>query len=231
VHLPSLFEGRLGFEDRVIQGYDAKELDSSKVPARALAAVRCTVAFTEAWQETPVADLAPFLQDGGIRSSTGQLRWQEGGHSSTDGFFTVNTPATKAVVGFAEGQVCALDGVVITVRSRFAAIYVTPMRRADTLASAKELLMVAWARARNTGMKFNPAGDELLERGKGPILIEPVKASIALPGRQIQSVEALDHDGCPTGKTLRLGSRSFHIDGATDQTPYYRIRLEGGSAP
>ena len=35
VHPASLFEGRLSFGDTVAQGYDDKELDSSKGPARA----------------------------------------------------------------------------------------------------------------------------------------------------------------------------------------------------
>lgn len=229
VHVPSLFEGKLGFEDQVVQGYDTKELDSSQVPARALAAVRCTVAFTDAWKETPVADLAPSLRDDFIASSTGQLRWKEG-NGPTGGFFTAHTEATRAVVGFADGQVCDLGGVIIAPQSRFAAIYLTPIDRDGTISSAKELLLVALARARNTGMKFTPAGDELLERGQGPVLLEPVKANLRLGGRQIRSVELLDHDGCRTGKTLPVTGHSFTIDGAVDQTPYYLIRCEGTAA-
>jgi hypothetical protein len=36
VHAPSVFQGKLGFDDKVKQGYDEKELDSSKVPAQVL---------------------------------------------------------------------------------------------------------------------------------------------------------------------------------------------------
>ena len=50
--MPSLFEGRLSFDDRVAQGYDDKELDSSKVPARSLAVARSVVAFTDAVRRT-----------------------------------------------------------------------------------------------------------------------------------------------------------------------------------
>lgn len=62
--------------------------------------------------------------------------------------------------------------------------------------------MIALARARNTGMKFGPNGDELLDKGKGPILMEPVRAILAIAGRHLSSVRQLDHDGRRTDKTL-----------------------------
>jgi hypothetical protein len=212
VHAPSLFAGKLGFDDKVVQGYDEKELDSSKVSARALAVARSVVAFNDA--PTAVFDLKPFEKDNALVSSTGQLRWKEG-------FFTMDTEATKAVVGFAGGQSCVLGNVTIKPESRFAAVYVTAPGRSDTIANAKSLLIVALARARNTGMKFSPAGARLLIPGVAPILMEPVKATLAIPGKS--RVVLLDHDGKRTDKTLPVVNGTFTIDGARDQTPYYLV--------
>ena len=91
-----------------------------------------------------------------------------------DGFFTIDTDATKGVVGFAEGQVCELGSVTIKPKCRYGAIYVTAKEKDRDLQTSQNLLVVAVARARNTGMKvYNE--DRILERGEGPVLMEPVK--------------------------------------------------------
>ena len=226
VDMPSLFAGRLGFEDKVKQGYDDKELDSSAVSARALAVARCTVKFTESFQETPPFDLKPFQQDGFIVSSTRQLRWKEGGASKTGGFFTIDTDGTKAVVGLAHGQACRLGEVTITPQSRFAAIYVSAPDQDGKIATSHRLLVTALARARNTRMKFSVTGDELLEKGRGPVLMEPVKATLALAGRRVVSLHLLDHDGRRTDKTVPVTNGEFTLDGVRDQTPYYELTIE-----
>ena len=131
----------------------------------------------------------------------------------------MDTDATKAVVGFANGQTCTLTGVTIKPESRFAAIYVTAPGRNETIVTAKSLLIVAIARARNTGMQFNDAGDRLLAKGQAPVLLEPVKATLTIPGKS--RVVLLDHDGKRTAKTLSIVNGTFAIDGARDKTPYY----------
>ncbi len=187
--------------------------------------------FTEQFEETPAFDLKPFQQDGFIVSSTKQLRWKEGRSSKAGGYFTMDTDGTKAVVGFAEGQACRLGEVTITPQSRFAAIYVSAPEKDGKVATSRRLLVTALARARNTGMKFSVSGDELLEKGKGPVLMEPVKATIALAGRRVAEVRLLDHDGRRTDKTVPVANGQFTLDGARDQTPYYEILFSdrGGS--
>jgi hypothetical protein len=223
VHVPSLFEGRLSFEDRVAQGYDDKELDSSQVSARALAVARSVIAFTDEYAETPVFDLAPYERAGPLVSSTRQLRWHER-KADAGGYFTMNTPGTAAVVGFAAGQRCEFDRVTIEPHSPFAAVYVTAREPAATLDSSRELLIVALARARNTGMKFSPAGDRMLDRGEAPIMIEPVKAKITLRRPGVPRVVLLDHDGRITDRSLAAEGGELRIDGVRDQTPYYLVR-------
>jgi len=223
VHVPSLHEGKLGFEDRVVQQHDVKTFDSDKVPSRALAVARCAVEFTDAYRDTPAFDIKPYERDGLLVSSTGQLRWKEG-KSKLDGYIMIDADATKAVVGFANGQSCKLGNVTITPHCKFAAIYVTAKEKDDKdVATARKLLVVAMARARNTGMKINEAGDRLIERGGPPILLEPVKATISIDRPGNPKVELLDHDGLPTGKTLPVKDGTFTIDGAADKTPYYLI--------
>ncbi len=221
VHVPSLDAEKLGFDDKVAQQYDVKTFESDAVPARALAAARCVVEFTDACKETPRFDLAPFAKDGWIASSTGQLRWKEGA-SRLDGFFTLNSAATKAVVGFAEGQSCDLGSVTIRPRSRFGAVYVTAKERDKDIESSKGLLVAAVARARNAGMKV--LNDErILDPGKGPVVMEPVKAEISIRKKGTPTVVLLDHNGRKTEKTLPVKEGAFEIDGARDKACYYLV--------
>jgi hypothetical protein len=222
VHMPSLFAGKLGFDDSVAQGYDDKELDSSTVSARSLAVTRSAVAFTDEYADTPAFDLKAHARNGQLVSSTSQLRWQEA-TAQTGGFFTLDTPGTKGVVGFAAGRKLELDGVTIEPQTPFAAIYVTARDRGQTIASARELLIVAIARARNTGMKFSPNGDRMLAPGKPPIVMEPVKARLTIRKPGATRVILLDHDGRITDKQIPLENGACHLDGARDQTPYYLV--------
>jgi hypothetical protein len=221
VHVPSLDAEKLGFEDKVDQEYDVKSFGGDKVPTRALAAARCVVEFTDAYQDTPAFDLSKYVRDGWVASSTGQLRWKEGS-SKLSGFFTLNTAATKAVVGFAEGQACELGNVTIKLGSRYGAVYVTARERDRDAGSSKGLLVVAVARARNTGMKV--LNDErILDPGKGPVVMEPVRAEISIRRKGNPSVILLDHNGRKTDRTLPVKDGAFEIDGARDKTCYYLV--------
>jgi hypothetical protein len=230
VHMPSLAQGRIGFDDRMTQEHDVKTFDSDKVPAKSLAVARCVVEFPEKWTDTQTFDMSKYVKDGVYTSATDQLRWTEGAVRRS-GFFTIDTPATKAVVGFAAGQRYELGDVAIVPTSRFGAVYVTAQGQDESIATAKSLLIVAVARSRNTGMKV--FGDlYILDKGKSPVVMEPVKARIALKRalRERMTVHILDHDGCKTGRTL-VADRSptadelgvISIDGARDKTCYYLV--------
>jgi hypothetical protein len=71
-------------------------------------------------------------------------------------------------------------------------------------------------------MEFNEEGNKVLDKGKGPILLEPIKAAITVPGAV--SVTLLDHDGRPTDRTLPVEECAFAIDGSRDRTPYYLVK-------
>ena len=222
VNVPALFEGRLGFLDEVKQAGDVKSFGDDRVPAATLAVARTAVTFSETEQPTPAFDITPYhAKDGAYVSCNQQLRWYPGA-SRKDGHFTMDTPATKAVVGFAKGLTAELGDISITPASRFAAIYVTAKTPDGTLAKSKEWLIVAIARARNTGMKVLD-DSHLLNPGRTPILMEPVKARIALRRSGTPTVTLLDNDGCRTEKTLPVRDGAFEIDGARDHTCYYLV--------
>jgi len=181
VNIPALREEKLDFRDSVTQQYDIKSFTSDKVPARTLAVARAVVEFTDEYRDTPPFDPEKAREGDAYVSTTGQLRWTPG-RNATDGHFTMDTAATKAVVGFAEGVTCRLGDVTITPRSHFAAIYVTAKEPDKNLAGSKSLLVVAIARARNTGMKW-VGSTRMVALGKAPILMEPVVADIAVSGR------------------------------------------------
>ena len=86
--------------------------------------------------------------------------------------------------------------------------------------------MVALARVRNTGMKFSVAGDDLLEKGRGPVVMEPVRATVRLTTPRVSRVILLDHDGRRTGSTLPVTDGAFTLDGTRDRTPYYLVAAE-----
>jgi len=223
VHVPSLAKGELGFDDRVDHRADEKELDSATVPRAVLAVARSVVAFTETPRPTPPFDVSAFRQpDGSLRASTGQLRWwpqteAKGGH------FIIDTPATQALVGFAQGFTTELADVTITCHSPFAAIYVTAPGPDDTLAAADRLLITTIARARNSGMQV--VADEVVQAGTGPIRMEPVKAELHFPHRRVKALHVLDHDGQRTGRTIHPQNDRFMLDGTDTRTVYYEAEF------
>ena len=89
--------------------------------------------------------------------------------------------------------------------------------------TSDKLLVVAIARARNTGMKvFNDS--RIVQRGRSPVVMEPVKAEILIGGKgPIKDVHVLDHSGRRTGKTIAVAEQTFTIDGARDKTCYYLV--------
>jgi hypothetical protein len=219
--MKALGEGRLDFEDFATRDGDIKTFDSDKVPGATLAVAKAVVDFTAEEKPTPQFDISRFLKDGVYTSSTGQLRWKPG-TSSLSGWFSINAPGTKAVVGFADGQQCDLGEVSIIPHGKFGAIYVTAKEQNETVANAKTLIITALARARNKGM--NVFHDQfLLKKGGGGVVLEPVRATITLKRQGTPSVELLDHNGVPTGRMLPVAKGSFEIDGTVDKTPYYRI--------
>ena len=217
----ALATGRFGFSDKVVQQGDVKSFGGN-VPPEALAAGRVVVEFVGEPKPSTVPDMAMYRNGTAITASTRQLVWDTAG----GGCFTVNTPGTRAVVGFAEGKSFALGEVTITVASPYVSIFLTALEKDATLATAERALLCAVARNANTGFRYFVVDSQTIDNGQGPILLEPVKARLTIAGRKVASVHVLDHDGRRTGRALPVENGRFEIDGTRDKALYYEVVME-----
>ena len=218
INVDDLSQAKFDFSDKVVQQGDVKSFGGS-VPPEALAAGRVVVQFTDSRQPSTLPDMAQYRRGATIVSATGQLAWNTAGK----GCFTVNTPGTKAVVGFAQGRRLALGDVTIAPECPYASIVLTAADQGVTLAGAKRALLSAVARNCNSGFKYFALDNKIIDNGKPPILLEPVKATIAFRGRPPVAVHVLDHDGRRTDKQLTVDGGRFAIDGARDHALYYEL--------
>src|SRR5690606_33479901 len=129
---------------------------------------------TDEPQPTEALDISAYIQGEDIVTRNGQLRWREGARARV----VIDTSATQAVIGRSAGETVTCAQVTFTPTTPWCYLAVTAIDRDGDLATGKRLLITALARARNTGMRF--AGDELIEAGKAPVLMEPVVADLRL---------------------------------------------------
>jgi hypothetical protein len=212
----NLAEGHFDFDDDIQQQGDIKQFAGSCPPA-ALAAGRCVVEFGAEDKPSDFPDLARYRQGSVITSATGQLAWDE-----ANGFVTIDTPGTKGVLGYATDKPHALGDTTITISTPYASVLLSAAGRNETLANARTAILSAVARASNTGCSYYAVDHRIIENGKGPILMEPVVATIALK-RPIAAVNVLDHSGARTERTVPVASGAFSIDGARDKAFYYEV--------
>lgn len=218
----ALATGVFDFEDRVAQSGtrgDEKTLTST-VPAAALAAGRLGVQFTGSQPaKSTLPDMTGFDRNGVVLSNTGQLAWDYRGR----GFFTVNTPGTKAAVGFHTGTPLAGGRVTIAPAAQFASIFLTALEPDRTLENCRGALVTALARQCNQGFSYF-IDKSTVSNGKAPTLLEPVRATFTIRGRRIAAVHALSHEGRRAeGQSVTVAGDSFAIDTGRDQTFYYEV--------
>jgi hypothetical protein len=203
----------------VRQDWDVKSFGGT-VPPEALAAGRVLVTFTEQDRPTAKPDLGRWRDGELIRSATGQLAWRGG----AKGFFTIDTAGTQGVVGFASGRTHRFGDMHMKLDTLFAVALVTSLDRAP-IRSARRLLVTTVARARNTGMRYAADGKTLVEVGQGPVLMEPVRLTLALPPARRPVVHVLDHGGRRTGRTVPVRNGRIALDGARTRTLYYELEF------
>jgi hypothetical protein len=220
VSADNLAKGEFNFSDKIQQAGDIKSFDGSVSP-ESLSMGRCVVEFTDKTQPSTFPDLTRFRDGTAIVSATKQLRWD----TSDRGFFTIDTPGTKGVVGFAQGKPQQLGDVMIELTSPYASVLLTALDKSSHLGTTKRALLSVVARNCNTGFKYFAINQRILENGHGPILLEPVKATVAISDRPIAAVHVLNHSGQRTGQRLDVQAGRFEIDGTRDRALYYEVEF------
>jgi len=219
VNIHDLKEGKLDFVEKTAQQYDVKSFESA-VPMEALAIGPVTISFDES-MPTMRIDLSKFWNQAKkeITSTTNQLKWNYSGK----GYFTINTPGTKGLIGFAENQEQTLGSIKILTSNNFAVILISSMEKDNSIDQANRILVTTMARAQNTGMEFSADRTELMRVGTSPIMLEPVKVDVQLNPARKGTVYVLDHTGSRTGETIPITKGRLLLDGAVHKTIYYEI--------
>lgn len=172
--------------------------------------------------ETIPIEEAVLPDNGEVRSVTGELyrSWEKG-------YGTIDTARTKCIYGALQknGEI-ALDGMKVKCDTDFAVIACSSLTDAS-IKDSDNLLLTAVGRAQNTDAKFE--GEQMLEYGKTPVLIEVIEADIQIavdnPNMKVWSVNA---EGMFTGflkSEYQDGILSFRI-GDTMTSMYYLIQAE-----
>lgn len=221
VHLPSLHDGIVGFDEQVRQDWDQKEFTGTP-PNEAFAIGKVELQYTDEFVETPVPDLTSFWDTTAqvITSSTGQLKWDYSGN----GYFTVATEFTEGVIGFSGGVPVKAGEMTFRIKTPFSAVLVTSAERDADLESSDRILVTTMARAKNTGMELNEEKTEIITPGEAPILLEPVQLQIHFK-RKVRQIRPLDHCGKPTGEVIDVNSKNVVLDGAQHKALYYELLL------
>jgi hypothetical protein len=151
----------------------------------------------------------------------GQIR-----HAIAQGVVTVDSPRTQALIGNlgAAGTVLTHD-LQIECVTGFATIALSSL--SDTpIAQSNQLLLTAVGRAENSGFRYNLSRQKRIAAGTGPILVEPVTATVAINNaRRDLKVQALAATGEVLGDVPAQsvdGHLTFRI-GLPCKTIYYRI--------
>ncbi len=216
VELASLLKGATPINEKVKQDFDRKVIEGS-FPLPLMAAGKVVLSFTDQNKTELMKDFSSLWKDSTMYSTTGQLAWSEKGR----GYFTINTPGTKGLVGFTNRKTFELGEVTLKTDNAFAVVLVTSLDREKGIGTSQKILVTTIARAQNTGMVFNAERTHLLERGEAPILLEPVSLSIKIDRPGTPKVTVLDHSGRKTLKQLLPDTNSFELDGRKTKSIYY----------
>jgi hypothetical protein len=154
------------------------------------------------------ASRTPEAASGPITGDTGEMTWDAGRPR-----FTLNAPGARLLLGKVGGATTTVGDVRFEVApmggNEHAHLGLVSLDGRPLSETARALL-VALGRAENQEMGWNADRTSVGDRwGRGPALIQGVRATISLPGSW--NVAALDPTGAPKGSVATAGS-SVRID-------------------
>jgi hypothetical protein len=163
-----------------------------------------------------------------IVSDTAQLTWNASNANS--GQVILNTPRTQGIIGVSAAQTRPPANLSADLANPFSAILLSSLD-AQPIAQSSHLLLVAGARAVNSGMVWNSAHTALEQWGNSPTLIEPVTGRISLRGLYgaiSVLVQPLDGAGHLLGQPISAtqAGDAWQITLGTPATTWYFVTIE-----
>ncbi len=162
-------------------------------------------------------DSQPVTEGDTLVSDTGELTRQLG----EQGYGTIDTARSQAAYGFLgqAGRITLAD-VTMEVATPYATVVVNSLTDAP-IKAAERLLLTCVGRAENTGFTYDLFRNKAVDRGRGPILVEPIRGtvSIALPSAAWQVIP-LAADGS-RGPALRADYAGGRLSFALPEQTIY----------
>ena len=155
-------------------------------------------------------------------SENGILTWNK-----TDGIFTLNSDKSQGVVGFIKGRTLIMKNIKVAMQTDYC--QVTAVSLDDLpIATSKSILLLAIARAQNTGQTWNATRTKIVNQGTEPILMEPVKGVVTLLGINSLFVHVLDHKGQRSGRMVATQkvAEGIQFSIGSEQSFWYELSTE-----
>ncbi|MDD6209267.1 MAG: hypothetical protein PUB21_01515 [Bacteroidales bacterium] len=223
VHIPSLAEGKLGFDMNIEQDWDQKEFKGT-IPPKTLVIGKVGIEFVNQFEETPAPQLSSFIDTTAqkLYSTSGQLTWSYGKNN----YFTVNAPSTKMWVGFLPRKKVESGGYTLRCENPFAVVSLNSLEKGKTLSDASRILISTMGRTRNKGMEYNAAGDSLISKGEPQLMMEGVRFTLTFPQNISGKICILDHNGERTDEWIDVKGKNIRLDGGRYKAYYYELCLD-----
>ncbi len=193
-------DGRLAVEIPEEKIYAKKPANPGRCSAFDVSAERSVVASAlggdvpDGWKGVPCKPSILGPKTKAVTSDTGRYHrdWFKG-------VAWVDTPRTQAAWGFLGklGEPVRLSDLELRVSTDFASVALSSLTD-EPIARSDRLLLTAVSRAENTGMVYDLFHTRRIAEGHGPILIEPVRATVVIrTDRRDLRIRGLD----PRGRT------------------------------
>ncbi len=131
-----------------------------------------------------------------IVSDTGELSWYLP-QNEKGGMVMINAPRSQALVGFVRDYEASAENLSVDVNNEFCAVSLSSLDEDRTaIPSATRMLLVAGARAENTGTIWDEPQMRITDRGESPSRIEEVTGEVRLQGLEdAESIQVYPLDG------------------------------------